>query len=146
MKLLYLCTGNSARSIMAEAFTKSMLPGNAGVEVFSAGVRPAGIHPLTAQVMKETGIDLEGSRSKSIDEVPFNEMDVVVTLCDHARQTCPTPPAGARSIHWALQDPASESRPDHALETFRRIREQVRAYVRQLLFDLATNPALRRGS
>ena len=140
MKILYLCTGNSARSQMAEAFTKALLPAGVEIEVFSAGTHPVGIHAETRAVMKEIGIDLSGQRSKGIDEVPFDAIDLVVTLCDDARQSCPTPPAGARRIHWGLRDPAavptagpaSGSAPAGSEEirsTFRAVRDEVKSRI-----------------
>jgi arsenate reductase len=144
MKILYLCTHNSARSIMAEAFTRSLIPPGAGVEVYSAGTDPKGVHPETAVVMKEAGIDLAGFRSRPVTEVPFDAMDLVVTLCDDARQACPAPPKGARLLHWGLRDPASEPDPAQIREAFRAVRDEVRTCVRRLMFELATDPSLRQ--
>ncbi len=142
MKILYLCTGNSARSQMAEAFTKALLPAGVGIEVFSAGTHPVGINPETSAVMKEAGIDLSGQRSKGIDEVPFDAIDLVVTLCDDARGSCPAPPAGARRIHWGLRDPAAVSgSSDEIRSQFRAARDEVLACVKRLMFELATTHA-----
>ena len=146
MKILYLCTGNSARSQMAEAFTKALLPAGVGIEVFSAGTHPVGIHPETSAVMQEAGIDLSGHRSKGIDEVPFDAIDLVVTLCDDARQSCPAPPVGARRIHWGLRDPAATpaSASDGSEEIrsrFRAVRDEVLTCVKRLMFELATTQA-----
>ena len=144
MKILYLCTHNSARSIMAEAFTRSLLPEGTGVEIYSAGTDPAGIHPETAAVMKEAGIDVTGMRSRAVTEVPFATTDIVVTLCDNARASCPAPPKGARRLHWALRDPAEETDPGQIREAFRAVRDEVRTCVRRLMFELATDPSLRQ--
>jgi arsenate reductase len=142
MKILSLCTGNSARSQMAEAFTKALLPAGVGIEVFSAGTHPVGIHPETSAVMKEAGIDLSGHRSKGIDEVPFDAIDLVVTLCDDARQSCPAPPPSARRIHWGLRDPAAASGgSDEIRSQFRAVRDEVLTCVKRLLFELATTQA-----
>ena len=144
MKILYLCTGNSARSQMAEAFTRSMLPGNAPIEVFSAGVSPVPIHPETIAVMKEAGIDLSGAVSKSIDKVPFDTIDLVITLCDDARRSCPAPPIGAHRIHWGLKDPADASgSPEEVRAVFRATRDEVLTCVKRLMFELATTRSLR---
>ena len=105
--VLFLCTGNSARSIMAEAITRSMLPAGAPIEVFSAGTAPKGVHPETEAVLREAGVETAGLRSKGLGDVPFGSADVVVTLCGEARDACPAPPAGARQIHWALRDPSA---------------------------------------
>jgi len=139
VKILYLCTGNSARSQMAEAFTRAMLPANAPLEVYSAGTRPAGVHPETIAVMREAGIDLSGCRSKSIDEVPFASIDLVVTLCDDASSACPKPPEGARRLHWGLRDPAAVEDPAAIRDTFRAVRDEVRTCVKRLLFEIATS-------
>lgn len=138
MRILYLCTGNSARSQMAEAFTRALLPASAGIEVFSAGTRPAGIRSETVAVMREAGLDLSGQRSKGIGEVPLDSMDLVITLCDDARRSCPTPPAGAKRLHWRLRDPAAApGGPEEVHEQFRAVRDEVRACVKNLLFEIA---------
>jgi arsenate reductase (thioredoxin) len=146
MKLLYLCTGNSARSLMAEAFTRSLLPAGAPIEVFSAGTEPRGIHPETMAVMQEAGVDMSPFRSKAITEVPFDAIDLVVTLCDDAKRSCPSPPAGAHKIHWGLRDPAAVTGdPEQVHEAFRAVRDEVRACVKRLMFELATDRTLRQG-
>jgi len=127
VKILYLCTGNSARSQMAEAFTRAMLPANAPIEVYSAGTRPAGVHPETIAVMREAGIDLSGCRY------------LVVTLCDDASSACPKPPEGARRLHWGLRDPAAVEDPAAIRDTFRAVRDEVRTCVKRLLFEIATS-------
>jgi len=147
MKILYLCTGNSARSQMAEAFTRSILPPNAPIEVFSAGTDPKGIDPMTIAVMEEAGLDLSGSRSKRIDEIPFDTIDLVITLCDDARRACPLPPSGAHRIHWGLKDPAEATgTPEQIRESFRATRDEVLACVKRLMFELATTRTLRSSS
>ena len=147
MKILYLCTGNSARSLMAEAFTKEMIPKEAPIEVFSAGTHPAGIHPETITVMKEAGIDMAPYRSKPITEIPWDAIDLVVTLCDDARRSCPAPPPGAHRIHWGLQDPAAATgTPGQIHESFRAVRDEVRTCVKRLMFELATTRTLRNGA
>jgi arsenate reductase len=144
MKLLYLCTGNSARSIMAEALTRSLLPSSAPVEIFSAGTEPKGVHSVTSTVLEEAGIDISGLRSKSIEEVPFEQADLVITLCDGARASCPAPPKRARVLHWGLRDPAAATgTEEEILETFRDVRTEVMTCVKRLLFELATDPLLR---
>ncbi len=146
MKILYLCTGNSARSQMAEAFSRSIIPANAPLEVFSAGTEPAGLHPETVAVMQEVGVDMTGHRSKSTDEVPFDAMDIVVTLCDSALGACPAVPAGCRTIHWSLRDPASGGgSPEEVRRSFREVREDVLACVKRLMFELAMSRGRPRG-
>ena len=147
MKILYLCTGNSARSLMAEALTREMIPKNAAIEVFSAGTHPNGIHPETISVMKEAGIDMASFRSKPIAEVPWDSIDLVVTLCDDARRACPTPPAGAHRIHWGLRDPAAATgTPERIHQSFQEARDEIRTCVKRLVFELATTRTLRNGA
>ncbi|HEY3174538.1 MAG TPA: arsenate reductase ArsC [Candidatus Polarisedimenticolia bacterium] len=147
MRILYLCTGNSARSLMAEAFTKEMLPKEAPIEVFSAGTHPKGIHRETVAVMKEAGVDMASYRSKSTAEVPWDSIDLVVTLCDDARRNCPAPPSGAHRIHWGLKDPdAATGTPEQIHESFRAVRDEVRTCVKRLMFELATTRTLRNGA
>lgn len=143
MKILYLCTHNSARSIMAEGFTRALIPHGVDVEIYSAGTDPKGIHPETVAVMMEAGIDVAGLRSRSVEEVPFDAMDLVVTLCDDARKSCPAPPRGARLLHWGLRDPAAEPDTAQIREAFRAVRDEVRTCVRRLMFELAADPSLR---
>ena len=101
MRILFLCTGNSCRSQMAEGLARSAAPN--GVAVHSAGTNPVGIHPLAAEVMAERGTPLDGHSSKSLAEVP-DSFDLVVTLCGDAAETCPTFP-GAEVIHWPMRQP-----------------------------------------
>jgi len=144
MKILYLCTGNSARSLMAEAFTKSMLPAAAPIEVFSAGTKPRGVHPETVAVMKEAGIDMSGFASKGIQQVPLDSIDLVVTLCDDARLSCPAVPGAVQRIHWSLRDPAEATgTPEQVRGRFRAARDEVLACVKKLMFELATTRSLR---
>jgi arsenate reductase len=147
MKMLYLCTGNSSRSQMAEAFTRSMLPASAPIEIFSAGTHPKGVHPETTEVMKEAGVDISQYRSKGIDEVPFETIDLVITLCDDARRSCPAPPSDARRIHWSLRDPAETTGSAAEIRAaFRATRDEVLTCVKRLMFELATTRSLRRSS
>lgn len=146
MKILYLCTGNSARSLMAEAFTRQIVPPNAPIEVFSAGTHPQGIHPETVSVMKEVGVEMTPYTSKAISEIPFDTIDLVVTLCDDARRSCPAPPIGASRIHWGLRDPAADGSDTPIHQRFQAARDEVHACVRKLMFELATARKLRQES
>lgn len=121
MRVLILCTGNSARSQMAEG----LLRHDAGdrFEVHSAGTKPGHVRPEAIAVMAELGIDLNSHRSKHVDEFEGQHFDYVLTVCDNARQACPVFPAGTRTIHHSFKDPAS-------LEDFRLVRDQIRAYLR----------------
>jgi arsenate reductase (thioredoxin) len=130
-RALILCTGNSARSQMAEG----LLRHDAGdrFDVFSAGTRPTQVRPEAIAVMRELGIDISGQRSKSIDEFSGLIFDYVVTVCDNAQRSCPTFPASTKQIHWSLEDPAAvEGSYEHRLAAFRRIRDELRARLREL--------------
>jgi arsenate reductase (thioredoxin) len=125
-KILFLCTGNSARSQMAEAYLRHWAGDR--LEVYSAGLEPRGIHPLTVQVMAEAGIDLSGQRSKSVKEFMGQEhMDYLITVCRHAEENCPTTFLGfGHREHWDLEDPAAfEGTDAEQLAKFRAIRDQI---------------------
>jgi arsenate reductase len=129
IRILVLCTGNSARSQMGEGLFRA--EGGAGVEVFSAGVRPSSVRPEAIAAMQEIGIDISGHRSKSVDEFAGQPMDYVVTVCDSARDACPLFPAGTERIHWSLEDPAAvEGGEAERLDAFRRIRDQLQQRVK----------------
>ena len=102
-RILFVCTGNSARSQMAEGLARQLAA--PGVEIASAGTHPAGVNPLAVAVMRDLGIDISGQRSKRIEEVP-GEFDYVITLCDAAAQNCPAMTARRARLHWPLLDPA----------------------------------------
>ncbi len=132
-RVLFLCTGNSARSQMAEGWLRA-LAGDA-YEVASAGTRPSAVHPLTGEVMRERGIDLSAHRSKSIDEFRDVEFDLVITVCDAARDACPFFP-GKRRLHWSLSDPAAvEGDAQTRLAAFRRARDEIESLVRGLIAE-----------
>ena len=126
-RLLFLCTGNSARSQMAEGLMRH-LRGNE-FEVFSAGTEPKGIHPLATEAMKEIGIDISAHRSKHLDEYGEEEFDYIVTLCDHAAKTCPFFPGKGERIHHSFPDPAAaEGSREEKIEMFRRVRDGLREF------------------
>jgi len=104
-RVLFLCTENSARSQMAEALLRHLSHGQ--VEVYSAGSHPSQVHPLALQVLQERGISMEGPRSKSLDEFVGQSFDVIVTVCDRVRESCPTFPGDPDRIHWSFADPAA---------------------------------------
>lgn len=139
MRILFLCTGNSARSQMAEGFARHLGP--PGLEVWSAGVEPRGLHPLAVQVMGERGIDVSGQRSKGLESVP-RDVDLVVTLCGDAADRCPAFPGATQRQHWELPDPAAVSGSDESiLGAFRGVRDDIEARVRRLLASLETPAA-----
>jgi arsenate reductase len=129
-RVLILCTGNSARSQMAEG----LLRHDAGdrFEVFSAGVDPAvRIRPEAIAVMRELWIDLSGHRPKHVSEFGGQQFDYVLTVCDHALESCPVFPGPTVTIHHSFKDPAAFHGPaDEQLALFRKVRDQIRAYLR----------------
>lgn len=130
IRVLFVCTGNSARSIMAETLLRHH--GGGSFEVHSAGTVPRGIDPLTLRVLDEAGIDASGARSKSVDEYLGQSFDYVVTVCDEARQVCPVFPGVHESLHWGYEDPADATgTDDERLDVFRRVFIQIGERVRQ---------------
>jgi arsenate reductase len=124
-RVLFLCTGNSCRSQMAEGFLRHMEGDR--FEVFSAGVKPTQVNPLAIKVMAEAGIDISKHRSKSAMEFIGQKFDYVVTVCDNAKQTCPIFPGKYEKIHWDLEDPAeAQGNEEERLTFFRRIRDEVK--------------------
>ena len=128
-KVLIVCTGNVARSQMAEG----LLRHEAGdrFEVFSAGLHPGYVRPHAIKVMQEIGIDISNHRSKSVDEFAGKEMDYVITVCDHAAQNCPALPARNRRIHWSIEDPVAPGGEEAQLAMFRRVRDDIRRRLEQ---------------
>ena len=104
IRVIFVCTGNSARSQMAEALLRAR--GGGRFDVVSAGVDPRGVHPMTVAALARAGIDITGARSKSVDEFLGQRFDYVITVCDRARASCPVFPGGAETLHWDLDDPA----------------------------------------
>ena len=104
VRVIFVCTGNSARSQMAEALLRR--DGGDRVEVVSAGVSPRGIHPMTIKALEKVGIDISGARSKPVAEFLGQRFDYVITVCDRARATCPVFPGGSETLHWGIDDPA----------------------------------------
>jgi arsenate reductase len=141
LKILFLCTGNSCRSQMAEGWARS-LKGEA-FEAWSAGVDPGGLSARAVAVMAEAGVDISGHRSKHVEELEHIEFDVVVTVCNHARESCPVFRGPARMIHHGFDDPPFLARhsatEDEALTHFRRVRDEIRDFV-QTLPDALVEP------
>src|ERR1039457_6138937 len=135
-KILVLCTGNSARSQMAEGLFRA--EGGGGFEVFSAGTKPSSVRPEAIAVMQEIGIDLSGHRSKSVDEFAGQSIDYVVTVCDNARDTCPVFPAGTERLYWSFEDPAAVQGTElERMAAFRRMRDRIHERVRAFYRDRA---------
>ncbi len=124
LRVLILCTGNSARSQMAEGLLRHL--GGTRYEVFSAGTKPAGVNPLAIEAMREVGIDISTQRSKSVAEFAGQEFAAVITVCDNAAEECPIFPGAPQRAHWSLPDPAAVSGTEQEkLEAFRKVREEL---------------------
>jgi arsenate reductase len=127
-KVLFICTHNSARSHMAEGFMNAFHGDR--YSAFSAGTEPSALNPYAIRVMQEMGIDISGHRSKSVDEFMDQDLDYVVTVCDHAKESCPFFPGGQRPVHKGFQDPASVSgTEEERLVVFRRVRDEIRDWI-----------------
>lgn len=125
--ILVLCTGNSARSQMAEGIARHLFGDR--FEVFSAGTHPSIVRPEAIKAMAEIGIDISGHRSKSVDEFAGREIDYVLTVCDNARENCPYFPARTKVIHHSFDDPAAvEGDEETRLAAFRQVRDHIREY------------------
>ena len=132
-RVLFLCTGNSCRSQMAEGIARAF--GGERVEAYSAGTEARGVHPLAVAVMKEAGVDISGQTSKTLEAMGRQDFDLVVTLCDEAAGACPVLPGNPVSVHWNLPDPAAASGTEEAkLSVFRKVRDEIQRLVRDL-FD-----------
>ena len=138
-RVLILCTGNSARSQMAEGLLRHL--GGARHEVFSAGTKPVGVNPLAMEAMREIGIDISTQRSKSVTEFAGQTFAAVITVCDSAAEQCPVFPGAPRRVHWSLSDPAAVSGTQaEKLAAFRQVRDELERRIR-LFVGSATNEA-----
>lgn len=132
IRVLFVCTGNSARSVMAEALLRSK--GGDDFEVHSAGTEPKGINPLTLKTLAEAGLDASWARSKSVTEYLGQRFDYVVTVCDQARQVCPVFPGVHESLHWGYEDPAEATgSEEERLAVFRRVFIQMGERINQFI-------------
>jgi arsenate reductase len=131
-KVLFLCTGNSARSQIAEGLMKLM--GGEQWEVRSAGILPSYVHPLAVRVMEEVGIDISKQSSKSQDLFLKEEFDYIITLCDHAAKACPNFPGQGNRLHWSIEDPAmSIGTMDERVALFRKARDEIKTRIERFL-------------
>ncbi|HYE64171.1 MAG TPA: arsenate reductase ArsC [Pyrinomonadaceae bacterium] len=129
-RVLILCTGNSARSQMAEGLLRHH--GGDRFEVFSAGTSPSRVRPEAIEAMGEAGIDISAQRSKSVEEFTGQEFDYVLTVCNNAKENCPVFPGRTRRIHWSFEDPAAASgSAEKRLEVFRRVRDEMEERLRE---------------
>jgi arsenate reductase (thioredoxin) len=131
IRILFLCTGNSCRSQMAEGLCRHFR--GDFFEPFSAGIEKHGLNPLAVRVMAEIGIDISGHRSKTVDDLGRADFDYVVTVCGHADETCPVFPARIKVIHHGFDDPPrlaeGAASDEEALGHYRRVRDEIREYV-----------------
>ncbi|MCE9591999.1 MAG: arsenate reductase ArsC [Planctomycetes bacterium] len=134
LKILFLCTGNSCRSQMAEGWARQLL--NDRVEPYSAGIKAHGLNPHAVRVMAEAGVDISGQRSKTLDQLSGVAFDYVVTVCGHAHENCPLFSGRAKVVHVGFDDPPalakSAKSEDEALSHYRRVRDEIRAFVAEL--------------
>ncbi|WP_243439819.1 arsenate reductase ArsC [Fundidesulfovibrio soli] len=130
-KILFLCTGNSCRSQMAEGFARALRSGD--MEAYSAGVVRHGMNPLAVKAMAEAGVDISGQSSKTVDDLATKEFDWIITLCGHANENCPYFPGKARRIHAGFDDPPALAKAaateEEALAHYRRVRDEIKAFV-----------------
>lgn len=132
-RVLILCTGNSARSQMAEGLLHEMAGDS--FEVESAGVNPSRVRPEAVEAMREVGIDISGHRSKSGDEFVGQDFDYIITVCDNARETCPVFPGRAERIHHSFEDPPAPGAadPEETMAVFRRVRHEIRDWISEFI-------------
>ncbi|HYW80250.1 MAG TPA: arsenate reductase ArsC [Thermoguttaceae bacterium] len=134
LKVLFLCTGNSCRSQMAEGWARHLK--SHAIEAYSAGIETHGLNPNAVRVMEEAGVDISMHHSKHIDELREVPLDVVVTVCGHAHETCPVITGGPRIVHVGFDDPPrlaqSAKTEEEALDHYRRVRDEIRKFVESL--------------
>ncbi len=134
LRVLFLCTGNSCRSQMAEGFARALKPDL--FESYSAGIEKHGMNPYAEQVMMQVGVDISSHVSKTTGELPVKLFDYVVTVCDKARESCPWFPAGTKLIHKSFQDPPFLTRdmPDgeEKMNIYRRVRDEIKSFIESL--------------
>ncbi len=137
IRILFVCTGNSARSQMAEGFAR--LLGQGKIEAHSAGMEPSRLNPFAVTAMREKGIDISHQRSKAFDETLARRMDVVVTVCGNADERCPVLPPEVKKLHWPLEDPAAAKGTDaEILATFRKSRDEIETRILELTRHLGS--------
>jgi len=134
LKILFLCTGNTCRSQMAEGLTRHLKSDL--IEPYSAGVDPGAMNPRAVKSMAEIGIDISGSTPKTIESLGHIAFDYVITLCDHANESCPLFPGKTKRLHWGFEDPPklaeNAATEDEAMSHYRRVRDEIKAFVEKL--------------
>ena len=135
IRVMFLCTGNSCRSQMAEGFAREL--GRGLIEPHSAGLMAAGVHPRAVAVMREAGIDISRQRSKEIDEDLLRKMDIVITLCGNAEESCPLTPEKTKRLHWPVKDPVGTiGSEEEIMREFRRARDEIRKKIEDFVQTL----------
>lgn len=140
VNILFLCTGNSCRSQMAEGWARA-LKGDA-LEAYSAGIEKHGMNPFAVQVMQEAGVDISGHHSKTLDELKDVSFDYVVTVCDNASETCPIFPGKTQKAHRSFEDPPKLAKglsQEEALKIYRRVRDEIQNFIEFLPQGLQQN-------
>ena len=137
-RVLFLCTGNSARSQMAEGWLRHLAGDR--FEVFSAGTHPVGLNPVSVEAMAEVGIDISAHRSKSVSEFLTQPFEYVITVCDRAKESCPIWPGPTHLLHWSFDDPAAVVGANEARrQLFRRVRDEILGRIKGFLAQEATS-------
>ena len=132
IKVIFVCTGNSCRSQMAEGLLRHI--DDDRFEVFSAGTTPSRVHPMSIRVMKEIGLDISTHTSDPLDKYFGYGIDYVITLCDNAREFCPTFPGDAKKIHWSIDDPFRSWKNDHKIVgRYRKARDEIQEHLEQFI-------------
>lgn len=135
IKIMFLCTGNSCRSQMAEGFAREF--GKGLIDPYSAGLIAAGINKRAVTVMKEAGIDISGQESEEINEDLLRSMDIIITLCGNAEESCPYTPPEIRRIHWPIKDPVGTiGTEEEIMKEFRRARDEIRDKIAEFIINL----------
>lgn len=141
LKVLFLCTGNSCRSQMAEGWTKALKADV--IEAYSAGIQTHGLNPSAVKVMAEAGVDISGQKSENIKDLAHLDIDYVVTVCAHAHETCPVFPGKAKVVHVGFEDPprlaGQLEGEEEKLDCYRRVRDEIKAFVQTLPDALANS-------
>jgi len=135
IKIMFLCTGNSCRSQMAEGFAREL--GRGLIEPYSAGLIAAGVNNRAVNVMKEAGINISGQKSEEINEALLRSMDIIITLCGNAEESCPYTPAEIKRLHWPIIDPVGTiGTEEKIMKEFRRARDEIRDKIAEFIKNL----------
>lgn len=139
-RILVLCTGNRCRSQMAHGWSQHF--GGDRLEVFSAGTQPKGVHPLAIEVMREAGVDISGHTSDHVSQYLDRDFDLVITVCDSAKETCPVFPGARRTLHHSFEDPDYPDMPRDELKAiFIRVRDEIRDWSETLVDEVLSESA-----